>query len=193
MSPRSRRIDGSSRASEAGLNLGVSQLSGELRRAGHESLIVYFKDFLAVPVDQADRYIVSDYPGILVGARGHEMVWNCYKPFSDTEYRLLIEALREFRADLIGLSLSSLTIKQAGGRGHGTPEGGAGCAGGVGRLGTDPRARPVHQGHRPGVRGRGRAGHRRPRGGGQLDSRSPFRSDAPVASARPVAGRRRDR
>jgi hypothetical protein len=91
----------------------VSQLSGELRRAGHESLIVYFKDFLAVPVDQADRYIVSDYPGILVGARGHEMVWNCYKPFSDTEYRLLIEALREFRADLIGLSLSSLTIKPA--------------------------------------------------------------------------------
>jgi B12 binding protein len=96
-----------------GLNLGVSQLAGELQRAGHESLIVYFKDFLAVPVEQADRYIVSDYPGVLVGARGHEMVWNCYKPFSETEYRLLIDALRDFRADLIGLSLSSLTIKPA--------------------------------------------------------------------------------
>jgi anaerobic magnesium-protoporphyrin IX monomethyl ester cyclase len=96
-----------------GLNLGVSQLSGELQRAGHDSLIVYFKDFLVVSMDEADRYIVSDYPGVLVGARGREMVWNCYKPFSDTEYRLLIEALQEFRVDLIGLSLSSLTIKPA--------------------------------------------------------------------------------
>src|SRR5262249_20739316 len=96
-----------------GLNLGVSQLSGELQRAGHESLIIYFKDFLVVPADEAQRYIVSDYPGVLVGARGREMVWNCYKPFSDTEYQLLIDALREFRTDLIGLSLSSLTIKPA--------------------------------------------------------------------------------
>ena len=96
-----------------GLNLGVSQLAGELQRAGHESRIIYFKDFLAVPVEDADRYIVSDYPGVLVGARGREMVWNVYKPFSETEYRLLIDALREFRADLIGLSLSSLTIKPA--------------------------------------------------------------------------------
>ena len=59
-----------------GLNLGVSQLAGELQRAGHESRIIYFKDFLAVPVEEADRYIVSDYPGVLVGARGREMVWN---------------------------------------------------------------------------------------------------------------------
>ena len=96
-----------------GLNLGVSQLAGELQRAGHESRIIYFKDFLAVPVEDADRYIVSDYPGVLVGARGREMVWNVYKPFSEPEYRLLIDALREFRVDLIGLSLSSLTIKPA--------------------------------------------------------------------------------
>ena len=96
-----------------GLNLAVSQLSGELQRAGHESLIVYFKDFLAVPVEEADRYIVSDYPGVLVGARGREMVWNCYKHFSEVEYGLLIDTLREFRPDLIGLSLSSLTIKPA--------------------------------------------------------------------------------
>src|SRR5262245_4329502 len=32
-----------------GLNLGVSQLSGELQRAGHDTRIIYFKDFLVVP------------------------------------------------------------------------------------------------------------------------------------------------
>jgi len=96
-----------------GLNLAVSQLSGELQRAGHDSLIVYFKDFLAVPVEDAHRYIVSDYPGVLVGARGRETVWNCYRPFSEVEYGLLIDALRDFRPDLIGFSLSSLTIKPA--------------------------------------------------------------------------------
>ena len=36
-----------------GLNLGVSQLSGELQRAGHDTRIIYFKDFLVVPEDEA--------------------------------------------------------------------------------------------------------------------------------------------
>jgi len=96
-----------------GLNLGVSQLSGELQRAGHDSLIVYFKDFLVVPVEESSRYLVSDYPGIAVAARAKEFVWNCYKPFSEREYQLLIETLRQFKPDLIGFSLTSLPIKPA--------------------------------------------------------------------------------
>ncbi len=58
-----------------GLNLGVSQLSGELQRAGHDSRIIYFKDFLAVPVEEAGNYLVSDYPGVAVAARAKEYVW----------------------------------------------------------------------------------------------------------------------
>jgi radical SAM superfamily enzyme YgiQ (UPF0313 family) len=96
-----------------GLNLGVSQLAGELQRAGHDSRIVYFKDFLVAPVEDASQYIVSDYPGVLVGARAKEYVWNCYKPFSAREYELLIEVLRNFDPDLIGFSLTSLHVKPA--------------------------------------------------------------------------------
>jgi hypothetical protein len=62
-----------------GLNLAVSQLSGELQRAGHDSVIVYFKDFLAVPVEEADRHIVSDYSGLAVSARGNEFLCNAYR------------------------------------------------------------------------------------------------------------------
>jgi len=96
-----------------GLNLGVSQLSGELQRAGHDSLIIYFKDFLVVPLEESSRYLVTDYPGVAVAARAKEYVWNCYKPFSEREYELLVDTLREFAPDLIGFSLTSLPIKQA--------------------------------------------------------------------------------
>ncbi len=96
-----------------GLNLGVSQLSGELQRAGHDSRIIYFKDFLAVPVEEAGNYLVSDYPGVAVAARAKEYVWNAYRPFSEREYELLIGALRDFRPDLIGFSLTALPLKPA--------------------------------------------------------------------------------
>jgi hypothetical protein len=96
-----------------GLNLGVSQLSGELQRAGHDSRIIYLKDFLAAPVEEASQYLVSDYPGVLVGARAKEFVWNCYKPFTEREYEILIGVLRDFKPDLIGFSLTSLPLKAA--------------------------------------------------------------------------------
>jgi radical SAM superfamily enzyme YgiQ (UPF0313 family) len=96
-----------------GLNLGVSQLAGELQRAGHDTRIIYFKDFLVVPVEEASRYEVSDYPGVAVSARAKEFVWNAYRPFSDHEYELLIETLRDFDPQLIGFSLTSLPLKPA--------------------------------------------------------------------------------
>jgi radical SAM superfamily enzyme YgiQ (UPF0313 family) len=96
-----------------GLNLGVSQLSGELQRAGHDTRIIYFKDFLVVPVEEASRYLVCDYPGVAVSARAKEFVWNAYRPFSEREYELLFDTLREFDPQLIGMSLTALPIKPA--------------------------------------------------------------------------------
>lgn len=90
-----------------GLNLAVSQLSAELRKAGHETRILYFKDYVGVPRDKADAYPVTEYAGVNVYARGREWIWNCYKPVTEQEYRLLIQQLREFGADLVGFSLTS--------------------------------------------------------------------------------------
>ena len=96
-----------------GLNLGVSQLSGELRRAGHDTRIIYFKDFLVVPAENQHDYLVTDHALTLVAARGQELVWNCYTPFSEREYELLCQVLEEFAPDLIGFSLTSLTMMAA--------------------------------------------------------------------------------
>jgi radical SAM superfamily enzyme YgiQ (UPF0313 family) len=96
-----------------GLNLAVSQLSAELRRAGHDTRIIYFKDFLVVPVDDVDQYRVTDYALTLIGGRAKEVVWNCYRPITEREYALLGETLRAFGPDLIGFSLTSLTMQVA--------------------------------------------------------------------------------
>jgi hypothetical protein len=96
-----------------GLNLGVSQLSGDLQRAGHETRIIYFKDFVVLPAEETEGYLVTDYALTNVAARGKEYVWNCYTPFSDREYELLFGELGRFKPDLIGLSLTSLTMKPA--------------------------------------------------------------------------------
>jgi anaerobic magnesium-protoporphyrin IX monomethyl ester cyclase len=96
-----------------GLNLGVSQLSGDLQRAGHDTRIIYFKDFTVLPADETAGYLVTDYALTNVAARGKEFVWNCYTPFSEREYDLLFQELERFKPDLIGLSLTSLTMKPA--------------------------------------------------------------------------------
>ena len=96
-----------------GLNLGVSQLSGQLQRAGHDTRIIYFKDFVVLPAGETDGYLVTDYALTNVAARGREFVWNCYTPFSEREYALLFEVLEQFQPDLIGLSLTSLTMQPA--------------------------------------------------------------------------------
>jgi anaerobic magnesium-protoporphyrin IX monomethyl ester cyclase len=98
-----------------GLNLGVSQLSGQLRRAGHDTRIIYFKDFVVLPADDTEGYLVTDYALTNVAARGREYVWNCYTPFSEREYALLFAELARFQPQLIGLSLTSLTMKPAAG------------------------------------------------------------------------------
>lgn len=96
-----------------GLNLAPAQLSGELQRAGHDSRIIYFKDHKIVPFEDKDNYAITDYPGILLAPDGSKKVWNCYNDFNEKENRLLIDYLREFKPDAIGLSVLSGTIKEA--------------------------------------------------------------------------------
>ena len=96
-----------------GLNLAVSQLSAELRRKGHETLIVYLKDFY-LAVGDVETHKRTEYPGNLIGVRGRELAWNCYTDVSEKEYELLFGALREFGPDLIGLSLTSGSFDLAG-------------------------------------------------------------------------------
>ncbi len=96
-----------------GLNLAPAQLSGELMRAGHESRIIYFKDHHIVNYENKDEYEITDYPGVLIDANAVKKVWNCYKPFSEKEYRLLVEDLQEFKPDAIGFSVISGTISAA--------------------------------------------------------------------------------
>ena len=96
-----------------GLNLAPAQLSGELLRAGHQSRIIYFKDHHIVDYDKYTEYEVTDYPGVFIAADGSKKVWNCYKPFSEKEYRLLIEDLQEFKPDAIGFSIISGILHEA--------------------------------------------------------------------------------
>ncbi len=96
-----------------GLNLAPAQLSGELLRAGHASRIIYFKDHHIVNYEHKDEYEVTDYPGVFIDANATKKVWNCYKPFSEKEYKLLVEDLQEFQPDAIGFSVISGTIPAA--------------------------------------------------------------------------------
>lgn len=96
-----------------GLNLAPAQLSGELQRAGHDSRIIYFKDHKIVPLEDKDKYSVTDYPGILVAGDGSKKVWNCYTPFNDKENKLLIDYLQGYQPDAIALSVLAGTIREA--------------------------------------------------------------------------------
>ncbi len=97
-----------------GLNLGMCQLSGELQRAGHESLMVYFKQFRHVPRDSTEDWKLCEHTLPQVGARAREYYWTAYQATTDAELRLLLETLQEFRPDVIGFSLCSVPLREAG-------------------------------------------------------------------------------
>ncbi len=95
-----------------GLNMGVSQLSGELQRAGHDSLMIFFKDYRTVPQSEAHLYQTPELCGTWVAARGKLMNCNAFTPISEHEYALLFDTLREFKPDLIGFSLCSVPFRE---------------------------------------------------------------------------------
>lgn len=96
-----------------GLNLAPAQLSGDLLRAGHQSKIIYFKNYEDHLIGDAGNYEVAEFSGRLYAIDGRELIWNCYTPFSDTEFELLIDELRNFAPDVIGFSLYSGIIKES--------------------------------------------------------------------------------
>ncbi|MDX2169850.1 MAG: radical SAM protein [Deltaproteobacteria bacterium] len=95
-----------------GLNLGVSQLSGELQLAGHQSLMIFFKDYRVVPQSEVSKYETPELCGTWVAGRGRLMNCNAFTPITEREYQLLIETLRDFRPDLIGFSLPTVPMRE---------------------------------------------------------------------------------
>lgn len=95
-----------------GLNLAPAQLSGELKRAGHDSTIIYFKEYEVHSVEDAKNYAVSDLSGQLYSTDGQEVVCNCYVPFSEKDYSVLMNELKMFKPDLIGFSAYSGIIAE---------------------------------------------------------------------------------
>lgn len=95
-----------------GLNLGVSQLSAELQRAGHDTRIIYFKNYVLVPQEEAYKYQQTDLCGVWIAERARKKNVNCYEPITEREYELLFEMLDEFRPDLIGFSLTSVPTNE---------------------------------------------------------------------------------
>jgi radical SAM superfamily enzyme YgiQ (UPF0313 family) len=95
-----------------GLQMGVAQLSAELQRAGHQTLIIYYKDYVLAPEADKHQYCESDLTGVYVGAKGRLMNANLYRPFSERENELLADTLRRFQPDVIGFSLCSVPVKE---------------------------------------------------------------------------------
>ena len=103
-----------------GLNIGVAQLSSELQVAGHQSKIIFFKDRVVDIYDEnsmPEEYRITQHPSVseFITKKGiTRKTPDYYKPFSEKEYRLLIEQLNQFQPDLIGFSVHSGMINEAG-------------------------------------------------------------------------------
>ncbi len=96
-----------------GLNLAPAQLSGELQRAGHDSEIIFFKDYRPQLAEDLNGFVFTEYPSIITDVNGVKRIWNCYKPFSPREFELLISTLHDFKPDAIGFSVISGVIKES--------------------------------------------------------------------------------
>ena len=88
-----------------GLNLAPAQLAGELRDAGHVPKIIYFRDYEDHLLEESHNYEIAEFSGLLFSSDGREVIWNCYTPFTEEEYGMLIGELKEFQPDAIGFSL----------------------------------------------------------------------------------------
>ncbi|HEY9036896.1 MAG TPA: radical SAM protein [Pseudomonadales bacterium] len=97
-----------------GLNLASAQLSGELKRAGHSSCIIHFKEHELVDVREMHQgWEWTECSGYVVAAGGIRKNLNCYRPFQDSEFELLIKTLRDFKADAVAISVVSGNIREA--------------------------------------------------------------------------------
>ena len=97
----------------SGLNLGVSQLSGELQRAGHDSRVVLFKDFRIERLHGDSGMVHADAAFPVYLARGEPWTFCSYRPVTEIEYSLLEDELRGFGAQLVGLSVITAAMSVA--------------------------------------------------------------------------------
>jgi len=97
-----------------GLNFGVAQLSASLERAGHRSLVVYFKKYSLVPDEEVGpKYLTTELnAGIIIAGRAKRVNLNAFTPITPRENELLIQVLREFDPDLIGFSLHTDCMRE---------------------------------------------------------------------------------
>jgi radical SAM superfamily enzyme YgiQ (UPF0313 family) len=87
----------------SGLNIAPAQLSGELVRAGHDSRVIYFKEFHSRPMDEDwGDMVYGDTAAPVYTSGGVQMFWGLYKPFTEADYNKLITYLREFDPQAIG-------------------------------------------------------------------------------------------
>lgn len=87
----------------SGLNIAPAQLSGELVRAGHDTRIIYFKEFHNRRMDEDwGDMVYGDTAAPVYTAGGEKMFWGLYKPFSPSDFEKLVRYLKEFDPHAIG-------------------------------------------------------------------------------------------
>jgi radical SAM superfamily enzyme YgiQ (UPF0313 family) len=93
-----------------GLFLAVSLLAGELRRAGHDSRLIFFKDYRVRRSSETEGLVLAEYPAYVAMPRGETWTYSLYSSPTEREWDLLFEALEKFEPDLIGLSVVTSAI-----------------------------------------------------------------------------------
>jgi len=87
-----------------GLNMGISQLAAELFHAGHHAHMFHFKEYLMKPREE-----IGDLQGgePITTTNGRDMSWMLYRRFTETEYQILINELKEYKPDIIGFNVTA--------------------------------------------------------------------------------------
>lgn len=89
-----------------GLNMAAAQLSGELNRAGHETHMYFFREYQI-----EEHYVNESYTW--ENTDSAETIATLDTVNFEDEYYTLLEQLKKFQPDAIGLTLHSLSIPEA--------------------------------------------------------------------------------
>lgn len=97
-----------------GLNLAPAQLSAELQANGHETQIVYFKDFANKEENEIGDFIAPANAGWMTISGRERRAWSTYAPFQEVEFEALFRVLKQFKPDVICMSVYSAIIHECG-------------------------------------------------------------------------------
>lgn len=96
-----------------GLNLAPAQLAAEMVTHGHDANVFYFKDYQLVSEEEAKNYVWGHSAGPIHTSNGQDLIWGVYKPITDQEMDLLIQALDEYKPDAIGFCIHVGIIQES--------------------------------------------------------------------------------